>query len=175
MFPDGKTVAFVERWNGADGISENAQIGDTVELYGEDMVVLEKGYEDAKVVREDQIQRRPYFDEIVEDWKTDEKERLREDWEYERENYAEEFIDKALESEKFHKFKEGIESDLDNLEIIKKFEDFDKNEYEKVKDEVIEEEVERRAKDWNNALNLSEYLNSEFGQNTEVYYKSSYG
>lgn len=117
------------------------------------------------------------YQELVDDMIRDEKDRLKEDWEYEKENYTEEFIDKALENESYHNLVKSLknESDLDNLEMMEKYKEFDINEYEKVRDEVIEGEVERRAEDWNNALNLSEYLNSNYGENTDVYYKSAYG
>jgi len=55
MFPDGKTVAFVERWNGADGIPESAEVGETVELHGEQVMILENGNGQAKVINETAI------------------------------------------------------------------------------------------------------------------------
>lgn len=44
MFPDGKTVAFVERWNGGDAqtVSEDLGVGESFEMYGEDYVVVKK-------------------------------------------------------------------------------------------------------------------------------------
>ena len=140
------------------------------------MLILEKSDQDAKVVDERAVVRDLRYQELVDDMIQDERNRLTEDWEYERENYADKFAEKAQESDRYEEFTQEVkESDLDEVEMMEKFLEFDENEYQIARDKVIEDVVNERAGDWNNALNLSEYLNTEFGENTEVYYKSSYG
>lgn len=140
------------------------------------MLILEKSDQDAKVVDERAVVRDLRYQELVDDMIQDERNRLTEDWEYERENYADKFAEKAQESDRYEEFtKEVKESDLDEVEMMEKFLEFDENEYQIARDKVIEDVVNERAEEWNNALNLSEYLNSNYGENTEVYYKSSYG
>lgn len=176
MFPDGKTVAFVERWNGADGVSESAEVGDTVEVHGENVMVLENGGGQAKVVREDAIMQDLRHEELLDDMIQDEKNRLTEDWEYERENYADKFADKAQESERYEEFvKEVKESDLDEVEMMEKFLEFDENEYQIARDKVIDEVVDERAGEWRRPEDMAEYMRDNYGDNVEVYYPLAWG
>lgn len=177
MFPDGKTVAFVERWNGADGVSESAEVGDTVEVHGENVMVLENANGQAKVVAESAIMQDLRHEELLDDMITGEEEMLRSDWEYERENYADKFAEKAQESEKYQEFVDSVknESDIDEVEMMEKFLEFDENEYQIIRDKVIEEVVDERASEWRRPEDMAEYMRQNYGDNVEVYYPLAWG
>lgn len=65
QFPTGKTAALVEGFLGQSGSVSNANFGDTIEYHGQDMVVVNEGYDAVELVSSDDI----LFSGTLQEWR----------------------------------------------------------------------------------------------------------
>lgn len=126
------------------------------------MMVLERSDTDATVVNETAIVEDKPYQQMVDEMINDEKMNLDSDWEYNRDEYQSEMMEKVQEQSVYEDFKQKIESDLDDGEILQRFEEQYPDEYESAKEQAIDMIVEQKAEEWNSASSLSEYFNQNY-------------